>query len=392
MADSADGLTAAFDFATAARIHFGVGRAGQLREIVGGLGRRALVCTGSTPSRSADLLDGWTVPLTQFPCPSEPTVEQARQATAAAREVGADVVVAIGGGSVLDLGKATAMLLANGGDPLDYLEVIGRGQPIECPAVPFVAVPTTAGTGAEVTANAVLSSPEHGLKGSLRSTLMIPRLAVVDPLLAVACTPAVTAASGLDALTQCLEPLVSPRATPLTDSLAREGLRRAARGLRAAHADGSNISARGDLALCALCSGMALANAKLGAVHGFAAVLGGAIAIPHGTACAALLVPVVTTTVQALRSRAPDSPALARYEEAAALLTGRPDATVEDGLDWMRETLRRLDMPSLGGFGIADADADADEIVAQAARASSMQGHPISLREEELHAILRAAT
>ena len=223
----------------------------------------------------------------------EPTVDLARAAVAAAREHGADVVAAIGGGSVIDTGKAVAMLLGNGGDPLDYLEVIGAGRAITRPSVPCVAVPTTAGTGAEVTANAVLASPAHRVKASLRGVTMIPRAALVDPLLTLSCPPAVTAASGMDALTQCLEPFVSPMANPLTDAVAREGIRRAAAGLRRAYADGSDLGARADMSVASLAGGMALANAKLGAVHGLAGVIGGTVAVPHGVACAALLAPVM---------------------------------------------------------------------------------------------------
>src|SRR5262245_21785497 len=201
-----------FEFATAGRLVVGPGRAAELAGLVAGLGSRALVCTGSHPQRHASLLDTLTVPLVVSTVDSEPTVEMARATTAAARDHDADIVVAVGGGSVLDLGKAVAMLLANGGDPLDYLEVVGRGQPITRPAVPYRAGPTTAGTGSEVTANAVLNSPEHGVKASLRSPFMLPRLALVDPLLTLGCPPAVTASSGLDALTQCLEPFVSVRA------------------------------------------------------------------------------------------------------------------------------------------------------------------------------------
>src|SRR5215469_16538709 len=264
-----------FEFATAGKIVAGAGRAAELPGVVGGLGSRVLVCTGADPARHGGLLAGLGLPAVVVTVAAEPTVELARAGAAAAREHGADVVAAVGGGSVIDLAKAVAMLLGNGGDPLDYLEVIGSGRKITEPAVPCVAVPTTAGTGAEVTANAVLASPAHSLKASLRSALMIPRVALVDPGLTVSCPPRVTAASGLDALTQCLEPFVSVRANPLTDGLAREGLRRAATGLRAAHADGGDLAARTDMATCALLGGMALANAKLGAVHGLAGVIGG---------------------------------------------------------------------------------------------------------------------
>ena len=198
--------------------------------MLAGLGSRVLVGTGADPARHDGLLAGLGRAAAVFPVAAEPTVELARAAVAAAREHGADVIAAIGGGSVIDTGKAVAMLLGNGGDPLDYLEVVGSGQAITRPAVPCVAVPTTAGTGAEVTANAVLAVPSHRVKASLRSPLMIPRVALVDPLLTVSCPPPVTAASGLDALTQCLEPFVSVQANPLTDGLAREGLRRARHG------------------------------------------------------------------------------------------------------------------------------------------------------------------
>jgi alcohol dehydrogenase class IV len=252
--------------------------------------------------------------------------------------------------------------------------------------VPCVAVPTTAGTGAEVTANAVLAAPEHRVKASLRSPLMVPRVALVDPELTLSCPAPVTAASGLDALTQCLEPFVSVRATPLTDGLAREGLRRAASGLRAAYADGTDTAARADMAVCSLLGGLALANAKLGAVHGLAGVIGGTADVPHGIACAAVLPAVVEANARALRSRPDGGAGLDRYTEAARLLTGQPGATVEDGLAWIRETLTRLAVPGLGGFGLQPDQAD--DIAAGAARSSSMQGNPVTLSRDDLRAIL----
>ena len=378
-----------FEFATAGKIVAGAGRAAELPGMVAGLGSRVLVCTGADPARYGGLLAGLGLPAVVVTVAAEPTVELARAGVAAAREHGADVVAAVGGGSVIDLAKAVAMLLGNGGDPLDYLEVIGSGRKITQPAVPCVAVPTTAGTGAEVTANAVLASPAHGLKASLRSPLMIPRVALVDPELTVSCPPRVTAASGLDALTQCLEPLVSVRANPLTDGLAREGLRRAAAGLRAAYADGRDLRARADMAMCSLLGGIALANAKLGAVHGLAGVIGGTADVPHGVACAALLAPVVEANVRALRSAQPGGPALDRYAEAARLLTGRPAASIEDGLTWIRETVSLLDVPGLAGFGIGPQDSD--DIAAKAARSSSMQGNPVALTPGDLRVIVLQA-
>ncbi|HLX51601.1 MAG TPA: iron-containing alcohol dehydrogenase [Streptosporangiaceae bacterium] len=381
--------TPGFEFATAGRIIVGAGRAGELPGLLAGLGSRVLVCTGSGASRHAGLLARLELPATVFPVATEPTVELARAALAAARAHDADVVVAIGGGSVIDTGKAVAMLLGNGGDPLDYLEVVGAGQKITRPPVPCVAVPTTAGTGAEVTANAVLGAPAHGVKASLRSPLMLPRVALVDPELTVSCPPRVTAASGLDALTQCLEPFVSVRATPLTDGLARQGLRHAAAGLRAACADGGDLQARTDMALASLLGGISLANAKLGAVHGLAGVVGGTAEVPHGMACAALLAPVIEANVRALRSGPPGHPALARYAEVAQLLTGRTGVAVEDGIDWIRETATLLGVPRLSTFGIRPGQAG--DIAAKALRSSSMQGNPVPLSQDDLRAVLLRA-
>jgi alcohol dehydrogenase class IV len=375
-----------FEFATAGRILVGHGRAAELPEVLAGLGSRVLVCTGADPARHAGALAGLGLPAAQFSVGGEPTVDLARAGAAAAREHGADVVAAIGGGSVIDTGKAVAMLLGNGGDPLDYLEVVGSGRKITKPSAPFVAVPTTAGTGAEVTANAVLAAPAHGLKASLRSPLMIPAVALVDPELTVSCPPPVTAASGMDALTQCLEPYVSVRATPLTDGVAREGLRRAAAGLRGAFADGTDLAARTDMAMCSLLGGMALANAKLGAVHGLAGVIGGTAAVPHGVACAALLAPVIEANVRALRSAPDGQPALDRYTEIAGILTGNPAAAVEDGFAWIRDTVGLLEIPRLAAFGLSLQDVG--DVVAKAAASSSMQGNPVVLSDDDLRTIL----
>jgi alcohol dehydrogenase class IV len=370
-----------FEFATATRIVFGPGRAQELPALVAGWGERVVVLTGSRPDRHRALIDALPMDAAIVTVSGEPTVGVAREAVAAAREHGAQAVVSLGGGSVIDLGKTVAMLLGNGGDPLDYLEVIGRGQPIGRPSVPFAAVPTTAGTGAEVTMNAVLASPEHGRKASVRARSMLPALAVVDPLLTVDCPPAVTAASGLDALTQCLEPLVSRNATPITDALAAQGLRHAAAGLRAAYADGTDVAARTEMALCSLLGGLSLANAKLGAVHGFAGVIGGLVP--------ALLAPVTEANVRALRERAADHPALAAYRQAAELLTGRSDATVEDGVEWIAATVRQLGITGLAAGGLDPALVD--EVVDKTGSSSSTKGNPIDLTPAELQQALVAA-
>jgi alcohol dehydrogenase class IV len=309
---------------------------------------------------------------------------------ALARSEHCDAVLALGGGSVVDAGKAIAGLATNAGTVLDYLEVVGRGQALTEAALPFVAVPTTSGTGAEVTRNAVIGVPDQGVKVSLRSPLLLPRVAVVDPELALGLPPALTAATGLDALTQLIEPFVSARANPLTDALCREAIPRAARALPRACANGEDREAREDLAWAALASGLALANAGLGVVHGFAGVLGGALAAPHGAVCAALLAPGMRGNLAALRSRAPQHPALGRYDEVARLLTVRPEARAEDGAAWLETLVARLGVPSLGRHGLVPAEIPM--LVEKARRASSMKANPIELSADELAAVLREAT
>jgi alcohol dehydrogenase class IV len=301
----------------------------------------------------------------------------------------AEVIIGLGGGSVIDVGKAVAALLTNGGEPLDYLEVIGRGQSLTTPSAPCIAVPTTAGTGSEVTRNAVLYAAEHRVKVSLRSATMIPRLAVVDPELTHSVPAEVTATTGLDALTQVVEPFLSHTATPLTDAVCREGMVRAARSLRRAFADGTDAEAREDMALASLCGGIALANAKLGAVHGFAGPLGGLVKAPHGALCACLLPGVMSANLDALRQRQPDSPRIGRFDEVARLLTADPQADARAGVDWIRALVAELQVPSLQALGLEEADLPT--AVEKARIASSMKGNPIALTDAELTAILRAA-
>lgn len=383
----------AFEFATAGRILFGQGSVQQLGSIAADYGARALLVTGGSPSRAQaiiPLLEAAGVAATLYSVPHEPTVPMAREAVALARQIGAQVVIGFGGGAALDAGKAIAALATNHGDPLDYLEVIGRGQALSEAPLPYIAIPTTAGTGAEVTRNAVLASAEHRVKVSLRSPLMLPRVALIDPTLALSVPPNVTASTGMDALTQVIEPFVTPAANPMTDAFARDGIVRAARALRRAYAQGDDLDAREDMALAALMGGLALANARLGAVHGFAAPIGGMFDAPHGAICAALLAPVMRMNVQALRARDPQRPALARYAEVARLLTGRDAATPEDGADWVAALAADLAIPPLSAYGITHAHFD--EIAQKAAQASSMKGNPIPLTHDELVSILAAAT
>ena len=381
-----------FEFASAARIIFGSGKLSTLGEIAGGFGRKALVVGGKSAARVsqvATVLTESRVASVPFHVPGEPTTHDVRRGTEVARANRCDLVIGIGGGSALDAAKGIAALCTNRGDLLDYLEVIGRGQPLTCPSAPCVAIPTTAGTGTEVTRNAVLASPEHRFKVSLRSPYMLPKVAIVDPALSAHLPPNLTASTGLDALTQLIEPYVSHRANPLTDGVCIEGLRRAGRSLSRACSNKTDSPAREDMALAALFSGLALANSALGAVHGFAAPLGGMYSAPHGVLCAVLLPHVMSANVRALRQRQPESASLSRYKVVAEVLTGDRAAEAEDGIDWVNNLCRELRVPTLATCGVRRDDLP--EIVEKASKASSMKGNPISLNPDELREILEQA-
>jgi alcohol dehydrogenase class IV len=381
-----------FDFATSGRIVFGEGVVREVAGIAAQYGRRALLVTGRSSERAAPLvrdLRSEGIESVPFAVAGEPTLDMVREGVTVAREARIEMVVALGGGSAIDAGKAIAVLAANPGDVLDYLEVIGKGKPFEFGAMPVVAVPTTAGTGSEVTRNAVLAAPEQGVKASLRSASMLPAVAVVDPELTYDMPPAVTAATGLDALTQLIEPYVSARANAMTDLFCQEGMRRAAGALVQACRAGRDREARRDMAYASLLGGMALANAGLGAVHGFAAAIGGTFPAPHGAVCAVLLPHVMAANIRALRARDPENEALARYRTVARILTGFADAGAEDGAAWASEISNTLMIPPLRAYGIRDQDVAA--LTARAARASSMKGNPISLTPAELVAIVQRA-
>jgi alcohol dehydrogenase class IV len=376
-----------FEFATATRIVFGEGTAATLPELARTFGARALVVTGASQDRAAALVSALSAET--FAVPGEPTVELVREGARRALDAACDVVISVGGGSAIDAGKAIAAIATNDGEPLDFLEAVGKGRTIAVPPLPFIAVPTTAGTGSEVTRNAVLASTEHGVKASLRSPLMLPRVALVDPELTYKLPPAITAYTGLDALTQLIEPYVSARANPMTDAICVEGMSRAAGALRRAYHDGTNIDARREMSLASLFGGLALANSGLGVVHGFAAPLGGSSNAPNGALCAALLPHGMAANVAALRARAPLHPALGRYAAIARLLTGRDDASADDGIDWVRALCAELNVPPLRAWGITQADLPG--VVEKAARASSMQANPLPLTGEELMAVIAAA-
>jgi alcohol dehydrogenase class IV len=379
-----------FEFATANRIIFGAGKLDELGKLVNGRAKRLLIVRGGSSDaipRVREMLRVPTLSVTEFQVHREPTVDMVREGVRAAQDC--DMVIGVGGGSALDAGKAIAALVTNPGDVFDYLEVIGKGQPLLNPPLASVAIPTTAGTGAEVTRNAVLESPDQNIKVSLRSPLMLPRVALVDPELMYHLPPEITATSGLDALTQLIEPFVSIKATPMTDALCREGLTHAGRSLRRAYDNGADKEAREGMALASLFGGLALANAALGAVHGFAGPLGGMLHAPHGALCARLLPLVMEANIRALETRQPEHPALHRYGEIAQILTGEKDAIAPQGARWTSQLVDDLKIPRLSAFEMSSEDFP--EAVHKTQKANSFKGNPIVLDEKELTTILEQA-
>lgn len=381
-----------FEFATAGRIVFGAGAVAEVAPAAEKMGIHAFLVTGRRFERAAWLthaLQQQGLKVTRFSVAGEPTTDLALAAVQKARTAGCDLVVAFGGGSVIDTAKAVAALLTNSGQLMDYLEVIGRGRPLVHRSAPCIAIATTAGTGAEVTRNCVLGSPAHRVKVSMRSPLMLPRLAVVDPELTYSMPPLITAATGLDALTQLMEAFVSPAANPMTDGICREGLQRAARSLQPACENGDNLLARKDMCIASLFGGLALANGKLGAVHGIAGPFGGMFQAAHGAVCARLLPLVMEANVNALKIRASDAPALARYDEIARLVTGQPTARADEGIQWVKRLCANLKTVPLGKYGLREADFPV--LLEKSRRASSMRGNPIELTRDELLQILMQA-
>lgn len=357
--------------------------------------KRVLVVHNAPPlaEKISGVMESAGLKFVDYQQRGEPSVQGVEECTALARKGGCDAAIGIGGGSAIDCAKAVAAVLANGGEPLDYMEVVGKGKKITKASIPWVAVPTTAGTGAEATRNAVVHSPQHNFKASIRSEMMLPKVALVDAELAVTVPKEVTAASGSDALCQVIESYTSSGATPMSDGLSLEGIARAAKSLKRVYDHGDDLDAREDMGITALLSGITLTNAGLGAVHGFAAPIGGKYPVPHGVVCAALLPHVIKANVLALRERMPQSPSLGRYATVGRTLTGTrtlgDDEAIDAAVAFVSELTAYMNIPRLREFGIGLADVD--EVVALAMKASSMRYNPVALNAEELAAVLRRA-
>ena len=383
-------MVAPFEFSTATRIVFGPGKIRSLPALARPLGERALVVTGADSTRAVRALAGLEetgISATYFSIRGEPSLQTVREGARAAQ--GSEFVIGFGGGSAMDAAKAIAALAANSGEPLDYLEVIGEGRPLERAPLPFITIPTTAGTGAEVTRNAVLGSPDHKVKASLRSPLLVAKLALLDPDLTLGTPPFITVSTGLDTLTQLIEPFVSSRANALTDSFCVAGIERVTEALPRAVRDGQDRAARESMAFASLLSGLSLANAGLGIVHGFAAPLGGLLNAPHGALCAAVLPHGMAINIRALRERASTHPSLDKYRRIARLLTGSAAAEAEDGVRYVSELCVRLKVPSLGAYGLPSRGIS--DLVAKVAVTSSAKANPIPLSKSELEEIAECA-
>lgn len=389
-----------FEFTAPPLVVFGAGSLDRLGELAARFGRRAWLVTGAgalersgVVARASERLAAAGISVARQAVEGEPDTAAVDRGVRAAREAGCDLVVGLGGGSALDAAKAVACLLGNGGEALDYLEVVGRGRPVEKPSVPFVAVPTTAGTGSEATRNAVLADAASGVKASIRHESLLPRVALLDPALTHSLPPDVTARTGLDAIVQLIEPYVSKRAHPMVDALALEGLRRASAALPRAYADGDDAEARADMMLAALWSGLALAHAGLGAAHALAGPLGGAFPVPHGVACAATIPFAMAANLRAAARGAAAPETLRRYADVARALGAAGDAGDEEaaiaGVEHVRELCALLNVPKLSAYGVTRAAIPA--LVERAKATSSMKANPAELPDAELAGILEHA-
>jgi alcohol dehydrogenase class IV len=379
-----------FEFATVPRIVFGRGSASMLAGAVREYGSKVLLVRGSSAKRAAGLVENLhaeKLSVSEFAVQGEPTVTMVRDGARAAK--GHDCVIGFGGGSAMDAAKAIAALASNSGEPLDYMEVVGNGKALEAMPLPFIAIPTTAGTGAEVTRNAVIGSPAHGVKASLRSPHLLARLAIIDPDFTTNLPPEITAYTGLDALTQLIEPYTSCRANVFTDGFCLDGMRRAANSIRTVYHQPQNQPARESMSYATLLSGLALSNAGLGAVHGFAAPLGGLLRAHHGALCAAVLPHALRVNIRAVRQRLAGSDLIARYKKVAQTLTGKDNVEPDDAASWINELCQELAIEPLRAFGLTKGQIPV--LADEASRASSMKANALPLFRDEIMEIAERA-
>ena len=377
------------DFSTSNRIIFGIGEFRKIPEYIKEWGSRVFVIRGNSPSYGKEffeIIEGMNLEITYFVVGKEPDIDMLDTAVKLARQNKCDYVIGFGGGSVIDTGKAISALLNNEGDLMDYLEVVGRGLPQKNPSKPYIAIPSTAGTGSEVTRNAVIDVPDQNVKVSMRNAFMLPKIALVDPELTLDLPPQITATTGMDAFVQVIEPYVCNSPNPMVDLFCRDAIPRASENLLNAFCDGSNMDARENMAWVSLMGGLSLANAKLGAVHGFAGPIGGMFHAPHGAICACLLPAVMQVNIENLKKMNAENISLNRYCEIAIWVTGDLNADVGDGPQFIENLCKSMKIPRLHELGISKNDFSL--IVEKSKHSSSMKGNPTQLSDEELTRIL----
>ncbi len=377
-----------FELTSPTRIIFGNEAFENVPVLAAGLGNNVLLVTGGSQRFSQQhrvSLEEKGLKTQIFTINSEPTTDDISEAVQLCRKHECNVVVGLGGGSAIDAAKAIAAMAANPGELTDYLEVIGKNNPLTVSPIPCIAIPTTAGTGSEVTKNAVIKSVGHSVKVSLRSEMMYPKIAVIDPLLSMQMSPELTGFTGIDALTHLLETFVSAVSNPYLEMICTDGLTRIAGFLERACLNGSDMEARENMAFAAMLGGVALANGKLGAVHGFAGPLGGMFPAPHGAVCACLLPAVMKINIETLRNQG-NTEKLERFRKLAVMLTGNKNATPESGTNWIETLVKKLQIPPLSAFNVTR---ESFPILGEKAKAaSSMKGNPVLLNDLQLLEIL----
>jgi alcohol dehydrogenase class IV len=379
-----------FDFSTASKIIFGSGMFNSIGEIIERFGKNTLIISGAPHyilTKLKELLDEKSIAYSIYFAAGEPTINSIQDTLSAIGQTTFNSIMGIGGGSALDTAKATAAMLANPGELTEYLEVIGQKKPLTFPTLPLIAIPTTAGTGSEVTKNAVIGITTHKMKVSLRNDFLLPKISLIDPELTLSLPKQITATTGLDALTQLIEAYTCLNPSPIIDPICIEGIRRISRSFINAYDCGDDLLAREDMSLASLFSGMALANVKLGVVHGLAGVIGGIINAPHGAICASLLSNAMSANISAIQNRMPRHPVLERYTKVGRFLTHDPSATSEDAIQWVKNFCRHAKIQHLSSLGLAESDFD--DIIARAQQSSSMKGNSIILFDDELRTILQ---
>jgi alcohol dehydrogenase class IV len=378
-----------FEFISPTRIIFGKGGFRKCGVLARELGNNALVITGSgkvSVDGLRNLLRAEGIKWTEYRVKDEPNIGIILDGIRIAKDAKCDHVICLGGGSVMDAGKAIAAMMTNPGNLMDYLEVVGKGNSVNIQGLPVINIPTTAGTGSEITRNSVILVPEGKVKVSMRGKGMVAAIALIDPELTYSLSPETTATTGMDALTQVIEAYMSNSANPISDAYAIEGIRRGAESVLKAFQHGRDEEARENMVLTALFSGIALSQAGLGAVHGFAGVIGGLTDAPHGAICACLLSSALRANFEEINKKIDDNDSLIRFSKISQILTGTSTASPQSAIQWIRDLCKKLEIKGLSSLGVKMEDFDS--IVQKAVVSSSMKKNPVILSEDALHRIL----